>query len=273
MRQLDIAKTETVRVLAVASQYIGRECTIDDVAAFAKAKRASAETRDEISYLKEACSGKEYNPAMVINISDNLVRKFEDGAFEGVLGFGMLERVFGAYSQGGKFFIGAGAAIVLQIVSLVFLIGSDFRELPDDELVIQGVALWMMVSVAGVFAAWSRSINDSKWVKSMHSLAGYAFAGVYGYILYAANLGEFSSGLTFGGDQWAIAFATMAPTIAPVAMIALAVGNQPVVAKSGSESSYVPMQENSLDIVEQRVNSGFIQLDPEGRSRRLPRFE
>lgn len=266
MRQLDIAKTETVRVLAVASQYIGRECTIEDVAAFAKAKRASAETRDEISYLKEACSGKEYNPAMVINISDNLVRKFEDGAFEGVLGFGMLERVFGAYSQGGKFFIGAGAAIVLQIVSLVFLIGSDFRELPDDELVIQGVALWLMVSVAAVFAAWSRSINDSKWVKSMHSLAGYAFAGVYGYILYAANLGEFSFGLTFGGDQWAIAIATMAPTLAPLGMLAFAVGNQPIDRKAGTESSYEPMQENSLDVVEQRVNSGFVQLDPEGRS-------
>lgn len=266
MRKLDIAKTEALRVLAVASQYVGYECTLEELASEANSQKASAETREEISYLIAATKGRDYDQAMVINISDNLIRKFENQAFAGAVGFGLLEKAFGGYSQSGKFIIGSALVLILQVGTGIFLAGSDFRALDQIELILQGLAMWLMVGSAGILLAWVRTLNASKSGKTISALIGYAFFVLYGYVLVSADLGAFDFDLTFTGAHWLIVFSTFVPILMPISLLAFNVANQPVGSINNKSAAYEPLQENSIDLVQQRVNSGFIQLDPEGRS-------
>ena len=57
MRQLDLAKTEMVRALTVAAHYVGLEVTIDELATFAKSKKATAEPSTRFVTCKVPCLG------------------------------------------------------------------------------------------------------------------------------------------------------------------------------------------------------------------------
>lgn len=255
-------KLEVARVLAAAGAYFGPVSDLEALSVLLEKKRVTLETREEVAYLAAAISGAESNMAMVVNIADNLVDKFESDRLTVPFGFTWLEDLTRNLNTSAQLLLGGVSVLLLQVLAGWGLFTVQFDRVGAEVFWLYAGGVFLFAATSGVVACWTAGINKTSAKKNVLALMGYGYAALVAYSLYRFNLGSFDFSRPVFGSHWLIVWVVLAPALVPCGLFLIREWNEPHRVRQQNPQGVA--QYDHLQLMQQ-ITPGKVGLDTDVR--------